>query len=346
MESLALGVNPIVGECATSLASRLAARNGEPRLRRFCTHMSLPIKELRLGERGCLLPLSKLSGRDLGALRKASPCQKEAGYFDLGAERIKFPAFLRTTMRVCPVCVQESGFHQKGLWQLEQIRVCPTHLCLLQSLPRPKLADDQLDVVTCARTATLGSVAFVKRDVLGLQNLLLDRLAGRKSGTWLDDMPFHVVALTSEAFGLMLSKGAKTARGHASDLDWVIAGDMGVTCLRDGPDAFCAALQKIENTRSYLNAAYRSRFEVFFEWLRDRSDDVSYDPFRDLMREFVFRSYPIAKGTQVLGVRNPERLVHDHKSMAKEMRINRASLGGFTQIYRHRWHYGAGRSVW
>ena len=49
LESLALRVEPIVGECATSLASRLAERNGEPRLRRFCTHMSLPIKELRLG---------------------------------------------------------------------------------------------------------------------------------------------------------------------------------------------------------------------------------------------------------------------------------------------------------
>ena len=155
LESLALQVEPIAGECATSLASRLAERNGEPRLRRFCTHMSLPIKELRLGERGCLLRVSKLSGHDLAALTAGTPCQKEAGYFDLGTERIKFPAFLRTTMRVCPFCVQECGFHQKGLWQLGQIRICPIHLCLLQSLPRLKLADDQLDVVTCARNRTL-----------------------------------------------------------------------------------------------------------------------------------------------------------------------------------------------
>ena len=32
LESLALQVEPIAGECATSLASRLAERNGEPRL--------------------------------------------------------------------------------------------------------------------------------------------------------------------------------------------------------------------------------------------------------------------------------------------------------------------------
>ena len=62
LESLALGVNPIAGECATSLAARLAERNGEPRLRRFCTHMSLLIIELRLRERGCLLQLSRLAG--------------------------------------------------------------------------------------------------------------------------------------------------------------------------------------------------------------------------------------------------------------------------------------------
>ena len=48
MDSLALQVEPIAGECATSHAARLAERNGEPRLRRFFTHMSLPIKELHL----------------------------------------------------------------------------------------------------------------------------------------------------------------------------------------------------------------------------------------------------------------------------------------------------------
>jgi len=47
-------------------------------------------------------------------------------------------------------------------------------------------------------------------------------------------MQFHVVALMSEAFGLMLSKGTKTERSHASDLDWVIVGEMGVNRLRNG----------------------------------------------------------------------------------------------------------------
>jgi len=93
------------------LAARLAQRNGEARLRSFCTHLSLPIKQLRLGEEGCLRALSKLAHLDLERLWAGTPCQSETGYFDLGRERIKFSAFLRATMRVCPLCVQESGMH-------------------------------------------------------------------------------------------------------------------------------------------------------------------------------------------------------------------------------------------
>ena len=111
MERLALRVDEIEGERATSLASRLAQRNGEARLRSFCTHLSLPIKQLRLGEEGCLRALSKLAHLDLERLWVGTPCQSETGYFDLGRERIKFSAFLRATMRVCPLCVQESGMH-------------------------------------------------------------------------------------------------------------------------------------------------------------------------------------------------------------------------------------------
>ena len=100
MERLALRVDEIEGECATSLASRLAQRNGEARLRSFCTHLSLPIKQLRLGEEGCLRALSKLAHLDLERLWAGTPCESETGYFDLGREQIKFSAFLRATMRV------------------------------------------------------------------------------------------------------------------------------------------------------------------------------------------------------------------------------------------------------
>ena len=53
----------------------------------------------------------KTADLDLERGRAGTPCQRETGYFDLGREQIKFSAFLRATMRVCPLCVQESGMH-------------------------------------------------------------------------------------------------------------------------------------------------------------------------------------------------------------------------------------------
>lgn len=140
MDRLALRVDAIAGECATSLASRLGVVNGKDRLRSFCTHMGLPIKQLRLGDAGCLVRLSQLADLDLERLGFWTPKQDKAGYFDLGTERIKFSAVTRTTIRMCPTCVAEHGLHQKGIWQLSQIRVCLDHGCLLQDLPRPALA--------------------------------------------------------------------------------------------------------------------------------------------------------------------------------------------------------------
>ena len=89
--------------------------------------MGLPIKQLRLGDEGCLVRLSRLADVELGNLNVWTPQQHEPGYFDLGAERIKFSAFTRTSMRMCPTCVAEDGVHQKGIWQVSQIRVCPDH---------------------------------------------------------------------------------------------------------------------------------------------------------------------------------------------------------------------------
>ena len=326
MDRLALRVDAIAGECATSLASRLGVANGEDRLRSFCTHMGLPIKQLRLGDAGCLLRLSQLADVELDALSAWTPKQNEAGYFDLGAERIKFSAFTRTSMRMCPTCVAEQGVHQKGIWQLSQIRVCPDHRCLLQDLPRPALADDQLDVMTCARGVECGATAPVDLKSLGLQTYLIDRLQGRGTGGWLDEFPFHVVALSCEAFGLLLTQGARAVRANTTDLEWVYAGQAGFDVMRRGPQAFTDKLQAIEDANPTLSIAYRSRFWVFFEWLRDRRDDPAFDPIRDIMRDFIFRTYPVAAGAQVLGQRNPRRQVYDYKSMAKELRLNRVSL--------------------
>ena len=227
--------------------------------------MGLSIKQLRLGDVGCLVRLSRLADVDLNALSAWTPKQNEAGYFDLGAERIKFSAFTRTTMRMCPTCVAEDEVHQKGIWQLSQIRVCPDHGCLLQDVPRPALADDQLDVMTCVRGVEFGATAPVAPTSLDLQTYLIDRLHGRGTDGWLDKLPFHVAALSCEALGLLLTQGAMSVRANTTDLEWVYAGRAGFDVLRHGLQAFSDKLHAIEDANPTLSIAYRSRFWVFFE---------------------------------------------------------------------------------
>ncbi|WP_282093568.1 hypothetical protein [Epibacterium ulvae] len=58
------------------------------------------------------------------------------------------------------------------------------------------------------------------------------------------------------------------------------------------------------------NTLYRTRYRVFFEWLRHRDDDPAFDVIRDLVRDFIFKNFPIAEGAIVLGRPCPEQYVH------------------------------------
>ncbi|AUM73077.1 hypothetical protein CYR75_01090 [Paracoccus jeotgali] len=72
---------------------------------------------------------------------------------------------------------------------------------------------------------------------------------------------------------------------------------------------------------------YRTRFRVFFEWLRYRDDDPDFDVIRDIVRDFVFRNFPIAEGQVVLGQPCPEQYVHSLATARSTFGISGWKLG-------------------
>jgi len=329
IKPLPLTVSSCANECVTSLASRLAYRNGAPRLVSFCSDIGSKYFWLANGDDTEIRRMASLAGHDPDLLLQSTPRLVRKDWFLLGKAEIKFSAFQRTKPRVCPECFKELGptardntIHQTGLSQLMSVRVCLKHNCLLQHLPKPPSNKDHFDAAQLGLGFVPSATVTVSEADLDLEQFIRRRLAGEQDECWFDNLPFHVATQTAENFGLLLLKGLNVKRQTVSPADWVKAGNIGYGFLRRGVDALIDKLAELERNRPDDNSLYRGRFGVFFEWLRNRDDDRAFDEIRDPVRNFIFETYPVPQGAQVLGVENPKRRFHSHRTLAKERRLN------------------------
>ena len=331
---LPLSVELFAQESATSLASRLARRNGAPRLITFCSDIGINYFALCNGDVDEVCRLAAFASVDENPLLKHTPCVIRKDWFQLGEAEIKFSAFQRTKPRICPICNADNfvgdhkiSAHQNGSAQLIAMRVCPLHLCVLQELPKAQSNKDHFDIAQLATGYDSQETTRVQKSELKLIDYILSRLNGTTASGWYNQLPFHVATQTAENFGLLLLKGPIVKRQSISGLEWLQAGSVGYSFLQQGPDAMIEKLGELERNRPMDNSLYRARFGVFFEWLRNRDDDVAFDAIRDPVRDFIFDTYPISKGAQVLGVENPRRKFHTHRTLTKERRLDFTKTG-------------------
>ena len=162
---------------------------------------------------------------------------------------------------------------------------------------------------------------------LKLERYLRHRVQSGASDGWLDRLPFHVAAQTCEGFGLLLTHGADAKRESIAPAEWAAAGTAGFRVLCEGPDLFRAKLKDIQMAQPIDATLYRTRFRVFFESLRYRDDDPDFDVIRNIVRDFVFRNFPIAEGQVVLGQPCPQQYVHSLATARSTFGISGWKLG-------------------
>jgi hypothetical protein len=329
---LPLSVEHFPGETATSVASRLALLNGAPRLIAFCSDIGISHSGLTNGREQEVRDIAALAGHDAESLLFSTPQHSEPRWFRLGRERLKFTVFSRTGTRACPVCASEgletnnrANVGHLGLWQISSIRSCALHGCLLASIPDPTSNKDVFDFAHLVEHHRFDEPVPTPAHS-GLESYLARRIANGSGSSWLDKLPFHIAAQTADNLGVLLTLGPNAKRSEVSNLEWVAAGDAGYQVLKDGPDALHVALRDLKV--GYVNGTgrYRTRYRCFFDWLRFRNDDRDFDCIRDLVRDFVWRNFPVAKGALVLGEPCPEQHVHSLSTAATATGITRRQL--------------------
>ena len=294
--ALPLSVEPIIGESATSLASRLAWRNGAPRLITLCSDLGIDHRGLTNGAEAEIHRVAELAAQDPAPLLFWTPRLVEPGWFQLGQERIKFTALSRTRTWACPLCLAEcpadTPLHtgHPGAWQLESIRSCARHGCAQVPMPTAPSNKDVFDFARIVERYAPAASAHVAEPHMALEHYLIARIASENPGSgWLDGLPLHVAAQTSENLGILMTLGPDARRSEITDLQWIEAGAVGYRILAEGPDALHQLLADMK--RGYINDAGRYR-------TRNRHYEAPVGPqalldgARDTQRECVGLRYP------------------------------------------------------
>ncbi len=324
-------------QTTTSLVTNIAAFNGSQYVQDFSQDMRLNWKGLVKGLSEELDLVSKLSGVPREQMDKyASRLVVEPGgrkSFVVAEQHLSNRQFARGRLRVCPKCIMEDktrfgdfGPYTRVYWHVSSIRTCPEHQVALLELPAAEFPRDIHDTFGRIRDhwslieAATRCLEFRKPS--SFERYQIKRLDGQKSRNWLDELPFEIVAKTSEMLGLVCAFGPQKAFSTASDAELAEAGRLGFEALRKGKQGIEAALSGVQSRSVGFRSGHYTDFCQFARWLDRRTNDERYDPICEIYRDFVFRNYPIGQGEIVLGKPCPQRHLHSFATIAKEFDID------------------------
>lgn len=323
------------GEPATSFVERLARLNGVSITRYFCSDLGIDWIKLMAGEADVVTALAHLGGADAATLLLSTPRIEQEKNYRLGAKLLKSSSMVRKRLRFCPACIQEdlkreAGIYQRSEWQVEAVRSCSTHHCLLGDAPCEtkygavwefgdqvqRLPEQRREVATKVEAAA----------PLRLQSYVRARIDGAGEAGGLDRLDLHVVVQTSERLGLLLTQGAEADPKIVTPQAWIKAGEAGFNILARGEDAFCNSLRRILKPVLFEHQKPRTVFNNFHMWLTYRRDDKSFDPIRQSYTRFAFAHFALPDGVTIFGVENPRKILFNIPCAAKLMGVTKREM--------------------
>jgi len=309
---LPLTVSHAASEPATSLLSRLAARNGAISMQRFCGDIAFPIDPLFRGEKVAIKQLAQLAGCDVTALERVSIRHLGKGHFRLRDEFASLQSFQRSRIRVCPECIRtempsaaESWRVPRRLqWKFSSIRSCSKHSSMLACLPAEKFNKDARDFAAQLQKhhGWILDQPVGQADSSPFEAYLTNRILSGRGDRWIDRLELNVASRACEVLGLRIAKGPDAALAGHSEPDWRKYGVLGYHLLKDGPAALSDCLAALAREDGADSRFFCRLFGPWIAWLKSRSLGDEFEHLRDVVRRHVFGNFSVRKGVLVLGV--------------------------------------------
>ncbi|WP_339111887.1 TniQ family protein [Thioclava sp. GXIMD2076] len=308
---LPLTVQHACFEPASSLLTRLAARNGAPSVYQFCGDLAFPVDPLFRGEPLAIVQLAQLAGCDAAALARVSIRHLGHNRFRLRDEIATTSSLQRSRIRICPDCLRQEVPSAKEAWRMPRrlhwkfasVRSCADHGCLLVTLPPEKITRDGRDFAAQIRKHFdwVLSQNFVPAATGSFECCLMERILSGRGDAWLDRLELNVAARLCEVLGLLLKKGPEATLSGHGEHEWAQYGEAGYQVLKGGELAFSSCLQELAEQHAEKRFFGRI-YGPLMKWLQSRGLGDEVEPLRALMRREIFARFSIRKGVQVFGV--------------------------------------------
>lgn len=339
MSPIRMTVDHMPGETATSLVSRLAARNGIPMAEGFCQDHRLRLQRVADGEPATIHKLAEMAGVDPNRLFASTFRKSETGTFRLGNEILMPNWMSRRAVRVCPTCLLEDAaasslrpdvaMYGRAWWQVAFVRTCHVHgrsLAVLRTAQGVVIHDFAAWVRRYASDMVRLAAEAEPRQATDLEGYLVRRLSGQVGGVpLLDGLQVGLAARFCEVLGAVRLNGRARRSGRIDGERLRIAGHAGFALAAAGEEgvrSFVAEMLDPGSEGRRANGGVQSALGPLHDWLADNRRSAGQDGLRDLVREVAAANMPLGAENVCLGAPVGPRRLHSIRSASLETRVH------------------------
>lgn len=290
----------------------------------FLHFVGIPLQELHMGRQEVFSRVSAISGQSVESLKIRSHEYLSDRRFAYRGETFFREFLLRSAVTFCPACLlsdySESGTGAPKLigrtgWAFRSVRTCEHHataLCRTAPVGGSELAlnisahaPDQERLEKLLKQSPLCKPS-------ALQNYIIARFEGHKGPRWLDDQQIDLASRATEMLGACVEYGAQVPLTKLTEAEWDKAGQVGFEFTSKGENGIREGLELLFK-HPHKNTAQRGPQGVFgklFQWVQFRKNDKPVGPIKEILRESILDTFPIAAGTDLFGEITPCRKKH------------------------------------
>lgn len=322
-------------EPPASFASRIAAAYGIAG-RELCLDFTVVFQGVVDGEREALLKLAGLGGVSADALAAHAFVRAQDRRYVHRSEILTRGALRRSRVHVCPACIKadiaaepqlppEAAARNRAIWVIEAVKTCQEHgIALVEiadDLTPTALHDFAFHVRSALPQLDVLLAAAVRRRPNGLERYVLDRVAGMRTGGFLDGFPLYAAVRICEIFGLVAAFGRTPNTKRLTDDEWWQAGAAGFAVVSQGRPGIEALLADLQLTYPYgrsSNEGPQALFGRAYQMLAFGADDPVYDAVRAIIADYAIAHLPLGPGDAVFGKPVTARTLHSVRTLSTE----------------------------
>ncbi|WP_120502401.1 TniQ family protein [Roseovarius sp. EL26] len=324
------------GESLVSLVSRYGRYHCNMSAMAFSPFMGMKRQDVVCVKDYVVERMHELSGISTDRLMQGSYQKIGPRYYLHRGEEFHSEFLAANRITYCPQCILnnlEASQCSEGLpvglinWAFSPVRTCTAHSSPLVRERTLKAGIPFLDVAAhLPDRAKLSKIVDLseKREASSLQMYVENRLAGGSGPSWLDGQQIDLATRATEMLGACIAFGAFVNLPTLNQAQWDTAASIGFEYVSQGEQGIMEGLEEVQRVASCskIHAGPQAVFGVLYQWIQFKKNTKPVGPFRDVFREHILDTIPLATGVNLFGEPVAHRRRHSVSSLSRKHNMN------------------------